>query len=216
MLIKGNPTEFSNKSILHPLLRKDINEVLILDYRLRCRLNDKSVPIKFLDKIFVVSKNSFIQNNTNISRKIRKNVSVLLSEFSGSILGLGGETYMYLSLLENNSKKNFITNNESIYNDSIFNNLSRNYETDLVNYEKVDILKTFEIAVVNLSNLNSFLMKQLNYCVRGHIIIISCNHNDFWKKTKLLTKFKLKSRKRIIDNTIGYFITVNLLSRKKS
>jgi len=216
MLIKGNPAQFSNKSILHPLLRKDINEVLILDYRLRCRLNDKSVPIKFLDKIFVVSKNSFIQNNKNISRKIRKYVSELLSEFSGSILGLGGETYMYLSILENNSKKNFITNNESIYNDSIFNNLSRNYETDLVNYEKVEILKTFEIAVVNLSNLNSFLMKQLNYCVRGHIIIISCNHNDFWKKTKLLTKFKLKSRKRIIDNTIGYFITVNLLSRKKS
>ena len=51
--------------------------------------------------------------------------------------------------------------------------------------EKVEILKTFEIAVVNLSNLNSFLMKQLNYCVRSHIIIISCNHNDFWKKTKL-------------------------------
>lgn len=230
MLIKANLNEISNKEILHPLLRinKNINSV-ILDYRLRCRCFDNGrIPIKFLQENILVSKNSFIQNNYKLSNKIRKYVINLInqnytnSKDIPSILGIGGEAYMYLLYIKkwNNNhflklyNNHFLTNNETIYDDAKVNGGILYFKLNLVNYNQVKIKKEFDSSIINLSKININLIKQINNIVTKSIIIISCNHNDFWKKSKYLTTFFLSKREKFIDEKLGYYLTVNLFIKK--
>ena len=57
-------------------------------------------------------------------------------------------------------------------------------------------------------------MKQINNSSSNRLIIINCHHQDFWKKIKLLTNYKLIIRKKFIDYRSNYFITVNVFIRK--
>jgi hypothetical protein len=216
MLIKANIKDIGNRNILHPLIRNSSynhKNTVILDYRLRCRDFKSRVPINFLKDVIMVSEKSFIQNNSFLSNQVRSHVFNTIDNNS-SILGVGGESYMYLKNLNNYNNKHFITNNEVIYNDAITNNVLKNFQLDLVNYDNLLIRELFDNAVVNLSKLNVNIIRQLNRIIKKKIIIISCHHNDFWKKSKILSKFRLVKRKKFIDEKLGYFITVNIFVKK--
>jgi hypothetical protein len=161
----------------------------------------------------MVSEKSFIQNNSFLSNQVRSHVFNTIDNNS-SILGVGGESYMYLKNVNNYNNKHFITNNEVIYNDAITNNVLKNFQLDLVNYDNLLIRELFDNAVVNLSKLNVNIIRQLNRIIKKKIIIISCHHNDFWNKSKILSKFRLVKRRKFIDEKLGYFITVNIFVKK--
>ena len=61
--------------------------------------------------------------------------------------------------------------------------------------------------IINLSKLVVNLLKIINVSNVKLLIIISCHHDDFWKKIKYLSNYKLISRKQIINT--NNFITVN-------
>ena len=212
MLIKANIKDISNKNILHPLIRNSLfsnKNIVILDYRLRCRNFKNRIPINFLKDVVFVSEKSFIQNNSLLSNKIRSYVFNSI-DVNCSILGIGGESYMYLKNIDDFNNKHFITNNEIIYEDAMSNNVLKNFQLDLVNYENVLIRELFDNVIINISKLNQNIIRQINRITNKKIIIISCNHTDFWNKIKMFTKFKLVNRKKFIDEKLGYFITVNI------
>lgn len=63
-----------------------------------------------------------------------------------------------------------------------------------------------------MAKLHINLLNQINTRYYKYIIIINCHHDDFWKKIKLLTNFKIINRKQFIVS--NYFITVTLLEYK--
>lgn len=209
MLIKIN----NNNYILgHYLFNdkkpEDLNtDILMIDYRLRIR-KDNFVPIKFLDKVYIVNKNSFIQNhiNGNLIRKYIVNIIDIIDNLQKDIIiSIGGEAYLYGVYL--NLKTINFTNNTYIYNDANKHNLLGNY---LVDYNKINSLNNSlnnYSMIINLSKLVVNLLKIINISNVKLLIIISCHHDDFWKKIKYLSNYKLISRKQFINT--NNFITVN-------
>lgn len=189
---------------LHPLLKSIIGNK-VLDYRLRTRIDDNYIPQIFNNRIIFQSLTSFQQNNKVLGLNIRKFVSSLIT--TETINAIGGESYLY----NINKKCRFYTDSKSIIKDAVFNNY-KDVNTIDYNKDKIDLLSVD--SVLNLSTLNINLMKQINNSSSNRIIIINCNHKDFWKKVKLLTNYKLVIRKKFVDYKVGYYITVNLLVRK--
>lgn len=204
MLIKCIPNNFKDKSILHPNMRINSNKLCMLDYRNRVRYNG-NVPIIHNNNIFFVSINSFIQNNIIISKKVRNVASKIISKFNGLILGIGGESYMYMK------SGHFISNSKFIINDCINNTYLIPLKCKYINYNNININITYDNIIINLSSLNSNLLNQINNRCKNKILIISCKHGDFWHKIKRLSNFKIKKRIQFPDFKLGYFITVTLL-----
>lgn len=193
---------------LHPLMeKKDGNK--LLDYLWRTRTDEKFIPQEFNKKIVFQSFGSFQQNNLFLSKMIRKFVSNQLK--TTEINAIGGEAYLYGL----QSKCRFYTNSKSIYEDAKFNGYLDSYYIDYNGKSEIDIMVLNECdTVVNLSRLNSNVLKQINNSSSNRVIIINCHHEDFWKKTKLLSNFKLITREKFIDMKSKYFITVNVFIRK--
>ena len=208
MLVKGIPNNFKDKSILHHNMRINSDKLCMLDYRNRVRDNG-IIPIIHNNEIFFVSIKSFIQNNINIGKKVRKNVSNILTDFKGLTLGIGGESYMYMK------SGHFISNSKSIINDCINNTNTKYMWCSHVNYNNINIDIMYDNIIINLSSLNCYLLNQINNRCKNKILIISCKHGDFWHKIKRLTNFKIKKRIQFPDFKLGYFITVNLLEKIK-
>ncbi len=173
--------------------------------------NKKYVPQLFNNNIVFISTDSFQQNHKILSIKIRKYINSLLCD---NITCFGGESYLYALINKNIKDIYHYTNSKSIYNDCIFNQRIygkyKNITNNLVNYNTIIPIHKTTTCLINLSCLNSNLIKQINKIDYNHIIIINCHHDDFWKKTKSLTNYKLVLRKKFICNKLGYFITVNL------
>ena len=211
MLIKANPSEFKDPSIIYPLLRS-YKKPVILDYYLRPRI-DEIIPINFLGKVMFVNKNSFIQSNKILSKIIRKNVLNNISKkHINTLTCIGGESYMYSFFV--NFKTTFFTNNSLILNDAELNKqfYKPTLDNKLVDYNKDKFLVSTDYLIINLSKLNLNLIKQINNIKIKKIIIISCHHKDFWKKIKYLTNYKLYKRTNYVDEKLGYFISINILS----
>ena len=208
MLSKGIPNKFNDKSILHHNMRINSDKLCMLDYRNRVRDNG-IIPIIHNNEIFFVSIKSFIQNNINIGKKVRKNVSNILTDFKGLTLGIGGESYMYMK------SGHFISNSKSIINDCINNTNTKYMWCSHVNYNNINIDIMYDNIIINLSSLNCNLLNQINNRCKNKILIISCKHGDFWHKIKRLTNFKIKKRIQFPDFKLGYFITVTLLEKIK-
>lgn len=166
----------------------------------------------FCNQIVFVSSGSFLQNK-KVCKNIRKYVNENIDGLK-NIITIGGEGY--LIGLTNNNVKSIInyTNSKSIYNDVNFNNIfyKKIKLNMLINYNEIKALISDECLVINLANLNQNLMKIINKTYYEKIIIINCHAIDFWKKIKLLTNYKLKSREQFITN--NNFITVNIFKRK--
>lgn len=206
MIIKGNPLEYQDKSLLHPLIRNK-KGLIILDYRFRVHERD-IIPIKFINKIIFVNKKSFIQNNIILGNKIRKYVLKNINE-NKKLICIGGESYNYLFFVNSGI---FYTNSNVILEDFYYNKkiYNKNLNGEIIDYNKINKSFDSETIILNLSKLNINLLQKINNSNLKYIIIINCHHKDFWKKIIYLNKFKLISRKKFIDEKIGYYITVNI------
>jgi len=191
-----------NNSLNHKLL-SNIEGNKILDYMLRTRIDEKHIPQLFNGKIIFISYSSFQQNNYILSKYIRR--YVLQNIKTDEINAIGGESYLYMK------KCRLYTNSESIIDDAGYNCYKDNKLIDY-NSDTIDLLSSD--TVINLSKLNVNLIKQINESSSNRLIIINCHHDDFWKKSKKLTNYKLIKRKKFIDDKRGYFITVNIFIRK--
>jgi len=191
---------------LHPLMNT-IPGNKILDYRHRTRLDENFIPQYFINnRVVFQSFPSFQQNNLRLSRQIRKYVSQLIT--TQGINSIGGESYLY----DITKEGNFYTNSSSIIKDAKYNGYTKCH---LIDYNKDNLILSHLDTVINLSKLNKNLLLHINKSISNRIIIINCHHQDFWKKSVLLTNYKLSSRKQFTDFTSGYFITVSIFLRKK-
>lgn len=166
--------------------------------------------INFNDNVVFISKWSFLQNK-NLCKNIRKYVINLLN--TENLVCIGGEAYL-IGLVSNITEITNYTNSKFIYDDCNFNNkfYRKIIVNELIDYNTIDRISDGKILLVNLARLNSNLMKIINKNTFTKIVIISCHHDDFWKKIKLLTNYSLIVRKKFITDV--NFITVNIFIRK--
>jgi hypothetical protein len=194
---------------------KNNQELLIVDYRFRARNQTEMIPQIFNNNLIFISSNSFQQNHKVLKTKIRKYVMELLNNFKPqTILCIGGESYLY-GLMCQIPKITHYTNSKSIYLDSLFNSklFSSQISNNLINYNIITFNKCFDYGVINLANLCSNLLKQINNLNIQKIIIINCHHNDFWKKIKLLSNYKIINRQYFVCDKLRYFLTVSILKK---
>lgn len=185
-----------------------------LDYKNNIRIDKKLIPFLLFNHIIFKYNNTFQQNNKLLSNKIRKNV-LYNCGYICNITCIGGESFIYPILLKL-KKFNFYSDSQKLVEESIFNfniyNKNINNNCKIIDYNNCKNFHCFENLIVNLDTLNKNLMKIINKKKINKLIIINCNHKDFWKKIKLLTNFKLKKRKKFISN--HYFISINILYYK--
>lgn len=177
---------------------------------------------KSRDYIFSKSIDSFDQNNIKISNKLRTYVIEKIKHIEKtntitSILGIGGEYYMYFPFI--NAKYYIgISNHLSIVQDAMYNIwYSVNYLVDYNNVEtfpKLEISNSTESNIINLIILNVYnihknIIKYIknNFKKGTYVIIITCNLVDS-KYKLLLENFKLNSIKTF-DNTVFKVRTTN-------
>lgn len=172
---------------------------------------------KFIDSDVFISAQSFQQNNLVLGNKIRKHVSKLISGLS-ELVCIGGESYLY-GLTQQIPVIYTYTNSPHIYSDILYNETFYkkliNSNTNLCDYNKLQQLVQSETCLINLSNLNAKLLNIINISNYNKIIIINCHHEDFWKKIKLLSQYKIKQRKQFVSCSLGYFIAVTVLEKNK-
>lgn len=238
MLIKGVLNSNCNTNYYSLNIKNYVDKnklyggLIIEDYLGNIHTNLKTPKIifhLFIKKIVAISSHSFQQNNKILGNKIRKYVSNIINNTINDdfILCIGGESYLYG--LTTNNKTIHLTNNENIKHDCEYN-FNTLYNSKYLTYNKVidynfinrslekDIINIInnkiQLCVLNLSKLNIEIIKLLNFSNINKIIIINCHHNDFWKKIKKLTNYKLITRKQFICHNMNYFITVNVFIRK--
>lgn len=201
----------TNKEIAAYPIREitDYNGFVIMDcFNNVYRDHKNSIPQSFNNQQVFISSQSFSQNHIHLGYRIRKFVSTILG--TQNIIAIGGESYLYgLTQCENIIH---YTNSKFIYFDCHFNNkfYRKNIENNLINYNKDSISNKNQCCLINLSSLPINLMNQVNSNQYFKLVIISCNHDDFWKKRKILKNYRLLKREKFICEKIGYFITVNI------
>lgn len=175
------------------------------------------IPQLFNSSQVFISSDSFQQNNIKLVN-VRKFVSHQIKLFNlNKLMCIGGESYLY-GLTCGINQIYHMTNSNSIYSDCEFNKqfFKSIVSSNLVNYNLVkEINSDYKVGIINLANLNFNLLNKINISKLENIIIINCHHEDFWKKIKLLSNFKIKSRHYFVCNIIKYFITVTILYKVK-
>jgi hypothetical protein len=169
--------------------------------------------IKFNNSNVYINENSFIQNY-KISKELRLDVKLELD--CNNIVSIGGESYLFGLTNENITYIINYTNSKYIFDDAILNNKIYNkyLQNYLIDYNIYTKFKNAGILIINLAKLNINLLNNINKRYYKKIIIINCHHDEFWKRIKLLTNYKLITRKQYIAN--NNFITVNILEYKYS
>jgi hypothetical protein len=191
---------------------------ITLDYKNRIR-KDKDVLIPFQYNKHIIFKyiDTFQQNNSLLAKNIRNYIiNYIINYIVGEsnynnyneITCIGGDSYVYLKMIPHIINSNYYSNQDKLKFEADFNlDKKTNYT---INYNKVEALDMYSTVIINLSKLNSNLMTILNKNKNIEtIIIINCDHTDFWKKIKLLDTFKIIKRKQFI--THNYFVTVTIL-----
>ena len=108
---------------------------------------------------------------------------------------------------------NYLTNKDNaiINKDNAIINNDNNY---LTNKDNANNANNYDLCIINLSSLNINLLHKINLLINKVIIIISCHHDDFWKRIKILNNFKLMKRQQFVCPILHYFITVNIFYNK--
>ena len=185
------------------------NSIIQYNYNLNKWYSHDKIQIDFNGLKITKQIDSFDQNNWiigNILRKwvIRRIEQINKFEFEiSSILGIGGEYYLYwigllglyesygLSRLKNTIQLVGISNHKTIIDDAKSNiPWSSNYMVDYnINTTYPKIIKS-DLVLINLFEINSNVIKYLNNIEFKKIILIACNLTD--SKLKLLnSNFKL-------------------------
>lgn len=211
-LIKTKITD-GNNNLLHPILNRFIKHNhfkgdIALDYRNRVRIHNSLIPFLLNKKIIFKYLDTFQQNNSYLSNKIRKYVFL---NIDNNVMCIGGESYIYGIECDNFI---YYSNCDKLCFESDYNSNSKSiYIKDYNKLDKKQFKIIYPIVIINLSKLNKELLLLLNSFEIYKIIIINCHHKDFWKKIKYLDKFKLINREKFIVK--NYFITVNILYKNE-
>ena len=181
-----------------------------MDYKNNIRIDNNLIPFLFCNKIIFKYYCTFQQNNKLLSNKIRKTVLSLCNNIT-ELTCIGGESLIYPILL-NLTYYNFYSDSIKLVDESLFNSTIYKIKNNstVINYNICNNINCCENLILNLNILNYNLLKIINIKNIKNIIIINCNHKDFWKKMKYLTNFKIKKRYKFISK--NYFITVTLLN----
>jgi hypothetical protein len=177
--------------------------IIQYNYHLNKLYSHDKIQIDFNGYKIIKQINSFDQNNWIVGNRLRNWVLRRIDQINrfefviNSILGIGGEYYLYwVGLCELSELKNTnligISNHKSIVDDAILNiPWSVNYLVDYNNLKTYPKIIQSEFILINLFQINSNVIKYLNQIKFKKIILIACNLPD--SKLKLLAlNFKLK------------------------
>jgi hypothetical protein len=191
------------------LLVKDGENVYLFDYYLNRKYNFNRIKLKFNNKYFFKQIESFDQNNVKEANNIRKSALNYFKEkeISNSIIGIGGEYYIYFNFL-NYDNYYGLSNHKSIVEDATYNfKKSKNYMVDynkLTNYPIFEKSCTYDV-IINVINIHENIIKYIcSYNIKN-IVIITCVPLD--KKIKMLNKY-LKLKKITHIQNINSIISV--------
>ena len=200
--------------------KSDKNPILY-NYYLNRYYSHNIIQVHWNNSIILKQIDSFDQNNWMIGNKLRNWVLKKIkfindNEFKiGSILGIGGEYYLYWNSMLWIKKLIGISNHSSIISDANLNiPWSTNY---LVNYNNLDTypqinqINQTDLILINVAQLNTNVVKYINTLEYKKIILIICNLPD--SKLKLLnTNFKIIKIKYFINYT--NLIRIIILKKK--
>lgn len=184
------------------LIIKYKNEnIKLYNYCLNKFYSHNKIKIVHNDINIIKQIDSFDQNNWIVGNKLR-NYTINQIKWSNqydkpinSILGIGGEYYLYWIFFP--YIKNFIgiSNHQTIIDDAI-NNIpwSSNYLVDYNNLSSYPKITQIDLILINLFQINSNVIKYLKKINFNKILIIACNLPD--NKLKLLNdNFQIKKIK---------------------
>jgi hypothetical protein len=171
---------------------KNNSQIKMYNYYLNRFYSHDRVQIHWDNNIILKQIDSFDQNNFTVGNKLRTWVSnqinhINLFEFIlNSILGIGGEYYLYWIGLKNVSNLIGISNHHTIVSDANHNiGWSQNY---LVDYNKLDLFPQItypiDLVLINLAMIHTNIVKYISKIQFKKIILIICNLPD--SKLKLL------------------------------
>jgi hypothetical protein len=207
--------ELIQDNLINILLIKKKNNLLnsydylIYDYNKKKTYKYNRISLYFNNNIIYKQIESFDQNNIIIANKIRKYV-LLESKMildKNTILGIGGEYYLYFKFLF--AKKYFgISNHNYIIEDAKYN--IPNSENYLINYENyntfpdLDKINKIDLVIINVIKIHNNIIKYIKTFKFNNLIIITCNLTNN-KLVLLKNNFKIKK--------IKYFNNFNNLIR---
>ena len=162
--------------------------------------------------------NSFYQTDENQRKLIHK---IVYNEFRRctrslndiNALFLGGEMYIYGKIFDEFlSKKIYVTDTKSLYDDAIINDPSPHKSTyHLVSYNSNNIITDgINILISNISKtgLGRLLCEQINSCSIQYLILISCNYKVTNRDIDMLSVYRVK---KIIKITGSYDVFISVL-----
>jgi hypothetical protein len=143
---------------------------------------------QYCDKIISRYYNTFIQTDENIRQHIYSTIMSLGNNYNNTLL-IGGECYMYSSILKSNNTYVY-SDYESICLDTIKNNSTAivyqiDYNTITPNNTHI-----YDICILNVSKtgLGSHLCNEINKCNIKQMVYISCNERTYTQDIKNLHK----------------------------
>ena len=193
-------------NLIDSLLVKTNETTYLFNYKNNKKYFYDKIQIEFNDRKIIKHIDSFDQNNILISNKLRKYVLSLLNytintiigkninnytintiNTINTIIGIGGEYYLYFPFIKAN-KYIGMSNHQSIIDDAK-NNVpySINYLVDYNNYSQLPVIKSADIILVNLFNININIIHYISKIECNKIILISCNLPD--NKLLLIQKY---------------------------
>lgn len=217
-------------NLIDSLLVKTNENTYLFNYKNNKKYFYDKIQIEFNDHKIIKHIDSFDQNNILISNKLRKYVLSLLNAINNNtiidntvigkninnytiniIIGIGGEYYLYFPFIKAN-KYIGMSNHQSIIDDAK-NNVpySINYLVDYNNYSQLPVIKSADIILVNLFNININIIHYISKIECNKIILISCNLPD--NKLLLIQKYFKIISIETFSNLSG-FIKVFQLVRK--
>lgn len=182
------------------IIRYKNSQTKIYNYYLNKWYSHNKIQINFNGLKIIKQIDSFDQNNWIVGNKLRNWVLKRIEQINRfefnieSILGIGGEYYLYwigLHALLKNPKLVGISNHKSIIDDAILNiPWSSNYLIDYNIISSYPKIVQSDLVLINLFQINSNIIKYLNNIKFKKIILIACNLPN--TKLKLLaSNFKI-------------------------
>jgi hypothetical protein len=196
------------------------NKIIMYNYYLNKFYSHNKIQIHSLNFNTIKQIDSFDQNNSLIANKLRTYI-INLIKFNhnhnkpiNSILGIGGEYYLYWKQLNWINNLIGITNHKTIYQDALLNiPWSSNY---MVDYNKLEsypnISSSIDLVLVNVSELNLNTIKYIKKINFKKIIMILCGFITNNKFNKIVENFKIRKIKyfKNFDSIIRIFIMENI------
>lgn len=190
------------------ILVKNGKEIFLLNYKNNKKYKYNRIQVHFNDITISKQIESFDQNNVLIANKLRSYVLLLCKNTIETILGIGGEYYLYFPFIK---ATNYIgiSNHQSIIQDANYNvHFSSNYYVDYNDIETYPNISCVDIIILNVYNLHVNIIKYIKQIKFNKLIIISCDLPD--NKLKLLSNnFKIKKIKYF--NNFNKFIRIIII-----